>query len=372
VETPPVTVEDIEKSEYKEIWLSAMRAELNGHETAGTFSKGEIPKGVNIITAKWVFTRKTDSNGTVTKAKARLIARGFGQRFAVGYFETFAATPAMASIKLVVAMAVQRGWPIYHFDVTQAFVRAKLDTNVFMKLSERCGQLIGSTVRLDKSVYGVKQAERQWPLLLNKTLMVYNVLNNRSPTKNLGEVQWYMGCAIERNWKRGTMYVNQTTFVDTMLKRFEVTEFSDIPASVSADFGQVKQGEKVLDRPYRSDVGVLMWLARVTRPDKENAARNPARQSHDSCERHWRGVLKVLAYLNTTRDYGLTFSSGESRLIVYCDADYAKKDTDRRSISGVAVMYGGIAVSSTSRTQHCVTLSTTEAEYVAMAEGANE
>ena len=59
-------------------------------------------------------------------------------------------------------------------------------------------------------------------------------------------------------------------------------------------------------------------------------------------------------------------------LAVYCDADYAKKDTDRRSVSGVAVMYGGAAVSSTSRTQHCVTLSTTEAEYVAMAEGAKE
>ncbi|CAM9467865.1 unnamed protein product [Sphacelaria rigidula] len=181
-----------------------------------------------------------------------------------------------------------------------------------------------------------------------------------------------MGRAIVRDWKRGTMYVNQTTFVDTMLKRFEGTEFSDIPASVSADSGPVKRGDKILDRSYRSAVGRLMWLAGVTRPDIANAARNLARQSHDSCERHWRGVLKVLAYLNTTRNYGLAFSSAESRLTVYCDADYAKKDTDRRSVSGVAVMYGGIAVSSTSRRQHCVTLSTTEAKCVAMAEGAKE
>ncbi|CAM9241671.1 unnamed protein product, partial [Sphacelaria rigidula] len=181
-----------------------------------------------------------------------------------------------------------------------------------------------------------------------------------------------MGCAIERNWRKGTIYVNQTTFVDTMLKRFEVTEFSDIPASVFADLGPVKQGDKVLDRPYRSAVRGLIWLAGVTRPDIANAARDLARQSHDSCERQWRRVLKVLAYLNTTRNYGLTFSSRESRFTVYCDADYAKEDTNRRSVSGVAVMYGGIAVSSTSRTQHCVTLSPTEAEYVAMAEGAKE
>ncbi|CAN0053474.1 unnamed protein product, partial [Sphacelaria rigidula] len=377
----------------------------------------EIPKGVNIITAKWVFTWKPDANGAITKAKARLVARGFGQRYAVDYFETFAATPAMTSIKLVIAVAVQRGWPLYHFDVIQAFLLAKMDTNVFMKLPEGCGPLTGSTVRLEKSIHGVKQAGRQWSLLLNKTLIedvgmpqskadpcvykleeggevcailvvhvddiliggetkrvqrVSNILNNRFPTNNLGEVQWYMGCAIERNWKGGTMYVNQTTLVGAMLKRFEVTEFSDIPASVFADLGQVKQGDKVSDRPYWSAVGGLMWLAMISRSDIAHEARDLARQSHYSCERHWRGVLKVLAYLNTTRNYGLTFSSGESSPTVYCDADYAKKDTDRRSVSGVAVMCGGIAVSSTSRTQHCVTLSTTEAEYVAMAEGAKE
>ncbi|CAM9459048.1 unnamed protein product [Sphacelaria rigidula] len=294
-----------------------MRAELNGHETAGTFSKGKIPK-VNIITAKWVFTWKTDANGTVAKAKARLVARGFGQRFAVDYFETFAATPAVTSIKLVMAVAVQREWPLYHLDVTQAFVRAKMDTNVFMKLPKGCGPLTGSTVRLEKSIYGVKRAGRQRSLLLSKPLMedvkmaqskadpcvyrleergevcvilvvhvdniliggetkrvetVCNILNNRFPTNNLGEAQWYMGCVIERNWKRGTMLVNQTTFVDTMLKRFEVTEFSDIPASVSADSGPVKQGDKVLDRPYRSAVGGLMWLAGVTRPDSKCSPR---------------------------------------------------------------------------------------------------
>ncbi|CAN0008532.1 unnamed protein product [Sphacelaria rigidula] len=281
----------------------------------------------------------------------------------------------MTSIKLVMAVAVQRGWSLYHFDVNQAFVRAKMDTNVFMKLPEGCSPLTGSTVTLEKSIYGIKQAGRQWFLLLNKTRMedvgmpqskadpcVYKleeggevcailavhvddiligieakrvervciILNNRFPTNNLGEVQWYMGCAIERNWTGVTIYVNQTTFVDTMLKGFEVTEFPDIPASVFADVGPVTQGDKVLDRPYRSAVGGLMWWAMLTRPDIANAARDLARRSHDSCERHWRGVLKVLAYLNTTRNYGLTFSSGKSRLTVCCDVDYARKETGDR------------------------------------------
>ncbi|CAM9293871.1 unnamed protein product [Sphacelaria rigidula] len=92
-----------------------------------------------------------------------------------------------------------------------------------------------------------------------------------------------MGCAKDRDWRRGTMYVNQTTFIDTMLKRFEVTDFSNIPPSVSRDLGLVKQGDKVVDRSYRSAAGGLMWLAGVTRRDIANAARDLARQSHDSC-----------------------------------------------------------------------------------------
>ena len=55
---------------------------------------------------------------------------------------------------------------------------------------------------------------------------------------------------------------------------------------------------------------------------------------------------------------------------MYVDADYANKDNDRRSASGVAVVAGGTVMNASSTTQHCVTLSTSEAEYVAMAQGA--
>ena len=52
------------------------------------------------------------------------------------------------------------------------------------------------------------------------------------------------------------------------------------------------------------------------------------------------------------------------------DADYANKDNDRRSVSGVAATVGGTVVNASSTTQHCVTLSLSEAEYIAMAQGA--
>ena len=62
---------------------------------------------------------------------------------------------------------------------------------------------------------------------------------------------------------------------------------------------------------------------------------------------------------------------GDRKLSVYVDADYANEDNDRRSVSGVAVMVGGTVVNGSSTTQHCFSPSTSEAEYVAMAQGAN-
>ena len=61
---------------------------------------------------------------------------------------------------------------------------------------------------------------------------------------------------------------------------------------------------------------------------------------------------------------------GDRKLSVYVDADHVNKDNDRRSVSGVAVMVGGTVVNPRSTTQHCVTLSTSEVEYVAMTQGA--
>lgn len=88
-----------------------MHAGLNEQKLARQFSSDGMPGGLNIITAKWVFSWKTDANGPIIKAMARLIARGFGQRFAVNYVETFADIPAMTSIKLVMTVAVQGGLP---------------------------------------------------------------------------------------------------------------------------------------------------------------------------------------------------------------------------------------------------------------------
>ena len=109
----------------------------------------------------------------------------------------------------------------------------------------------------------------------------------------------------------------------------------------------------------------------MTRPDIANAVGAVARQAHEPAERHWRAVRKIISYVNGTKKLGLVFSKGGClKLSVNVDVDYADKANGRRSVSGVAMMLGGIAVIASSTAKHWLTLSTSEAEYVAMAHGA--
>ena len=157
------------------------------------------------------------------------------------------------------------------------------------------------------------------------------------------------------------------------MKRFDVQSISDIPASPGADVGPKQDNEPGGDWPVRQAVRSLMWLLTMTRPDITNAVRAVARYAHEPTERIWQAITKILSYLNGTKSLGITYvrSSGLS-LNVHVDADYANKKNDRRSVSGIAVTLGGIVVSHASKTQRVVSLSTSEAEYIAAGDGGKE
>ena len=80
-----------------------------------------------------MFSYKTNKDGVIVKTKARFVAKGFSQVQDVDYFRTFAPTPSSASVKILAAVANDHGLKIFHLDVAQAFVRAKLDAEIYMK-----------------------------------------------------------------------------------------------------------------------------------------------------------------------------------------------------------------------------------------------
>ena len=166
-------------------------------------------------------------------------------------------------------------------------------------------------------------------------------LNTKFPTKSLGALTWYTGCAFKRNWELGTLEITQKALVESMLNRFGVNSSSDIPATPGVELGPREEGEPNGDWPYREGVGSLMWLSTMTRLDISNAVRAVARYSHNPTDKHWKAVLKIMAYLHGTRGMGLTFVRGSGlNLTAYSDADYADESNDRRSVSGTVITLG--------------------------------
>ena len=101
----------------------------------GTLSMVDrVPEGRKPLSSKWRFDCRTYKEGKITKFKERLVARGFRQIRNVDHTHLSSLCPSSASIKLVLIVANERGLPLYHLDVAQAYIRASLDKQVYMKL----------------------------------------------------------------------------------------------------------------------------------------------------------------------------------------------------------------------------------------------
>ena len=128
--------------------------------------------------------------------------------------------------------------------------------------------------------------------------------------------------------------------------------------------------------PYLSAVGSLMYLAITTRPDISYAVGVLARFNSNPGPIHWKAVKHVFRYLKGTLDlkltYGPTPEDPHGPFVTYSDTDHGGNSDNGKSTGGYLVKFGTGAVSWSSKLQTMVTLSTTEAEYIAAVEAAKE
>ena len=142
------------------------------------------------------------------------------------------------------------------------------------------------------------------------------------------------------------------------------------PSTTSVKLIAAKSDDKEVPQfPYREAVGSLMYLMCMTRPDTAEAVGAVARHVSNPTQQHFMAVKRIFRYLRGTSKFGLTFGpSSDHELAVYSDSDWAGDPNNRRSTSGMVAMLTGDVVAFSSRQQRCVTLSSSEAEYVALSE----
>ncbi|KAG8489272.1 hypothetical protein CXB51_017288 [Gossypium anomalum] len=416
-----VAIPDSEK------WLEAMRTEMDSMYENQVWTLVDPPEGVKPIGCKWVFKKKTNMDGNVQTYKGRLVTKGFRQIHGVDYDETFSPVAMFKFIRILLDIAAFHDYEIWQMDVKTAFLNGKLEEDVCMTQPEGFvnPKDAGKICKLQRSIYGLKKASRSWNLRFNNAIKEFGFIKNEDepcvykkvsgktiislvlyvddilimgndiPTlqsiktwlgsffsiKDLGEATYILGVKIYRDRSRQLLGLSQGTYIDKVLKRFNMEESKRgfLPMrhgiSLSKEMCPLtpQERERMSKIPYASAIGSIMYAMLCTRPDVSYALIMTSRYQVDPGEGHWTIDKNILKYLRRTKDMFLIYG-GEKELSVrgYTDASFQTNKGDSRSQSSFVFCLNGGAVSWKSSKQSTVADSTTEAEYIAASEVAKE
>ncbi|KAK8679994.1 hypothetical protein V6N13_108949 [Hibiscus sabdariffa] len=423
----PKTYQEAVASSDSEKWLEAMRSEMDSMSENQVWTLVEPPEGIKPIGCKWVFKKKTDMDGNVQTYKGRLVAKGFRQIHGIDYDETFSPVAMIKSIRILLAVAAFHDYEIWQMNVKTAFLNGKLEEDVYMTQPEGfvAPEDARKVCKLQRSIYGLKQASRSWNLRFNEAIQEFGFIRNEDepcvykkfsgsivsflvlyvddiliigndiPTlqsiktwlsscfsmKDLGEAAYILGVKIYRDRSRRLLGLSQSTYIDKVLKRFSMEESKrgflpmrhGISLSKEMCPSTPQERERMSQIPYASAIGSIMYAMICTRPDLSYALSMTSRYQANPGEGHWTAVKNILKYLRRTKDVFLVYGGEEElRIKGYTDASFQTDKDDSRSQSGFVFCLNGGAVSWKSSKQDTVADSTTEAEYNAASEAAKE
>jgi hypothetical protein len=140
-----------------------MQFELAALEANNTWSLTSLPPGKTPIGCRWIYKIKRHSDGTIECHKARLVAKGYTQLEGIDFHDTFSPTAKMITVRCLLALAAAQNWSLHQLDVHNAFLHGDLHEEIYMCPPpglRRQGENL--MCRLHKSLYGLKQASRQW------------------------------------------------------------------------------------------------------------------------------------------------------------------------------------------------------------------
>jgi len=393
-------------------WVAAMQAELTALEDNHTWSLVPLPPGQRPIGCKWVFKLKYHSDGTLERYKARLVAKGFTQREGIDYKETFAPVAKLLTVRCLLTIAAVRNWSLHQMDVQNAFLHGALQEEVYMMPPPGCHRQGDNIVcRLHKSLYGLKQASRSWfqefssaiqtigfcqskadyslftqvkgtsltIILLyvddmvitgNNEAEIKNLkvfLSSKFRIKDLGPLKYFLGVEVARS--KAGITICQRKYTLDILEEAGLLGAKPMKVPMEADLVLTPTGSSSLHEPakYRRLVGKLIYLT-ITRPEIAYTVNTLSQFMQDPQRHHLDAAYRLLRYLKGASGQGLMFSSqNDLHLIGYCDADWARCPTTRRSVTGYCIFLGNSLVSWKSKKQVTVSRSSAEAEYRSMA-----
>ncbi|KAJ0726248.1 putative RNA-directed DNA polymerase [Helianthus annuus] len=408
-------------------WEHAMKDEMSSLDKNKTWVLVKLPPDKRALQNKWVFRVKEEHDGS-KRYKARLVVKGFQQKKGVDYDEIFSPVVKMTTIRLVLSIVAAEKLHLEQLDVKTAFLHGDLNEDIYMAQPEGF-KVVGKenwVCKLKKSLYGLKQAPRQWYMKFDNfmersgykrcqmdhccylkkfsnsyiILLLYvddmliagsdmkeisrlkKQMSKEFEMKDLGPAKQILGMSITRSKKDGSVTLSQEKYIGKVLERFGMNSEKTKPRNTPLG-SHLKLTKEQCPRteeekadmarvPYASAVGSLMYAMVCTRPDIAHAVGVVSRFMSNPGREHWEAVKWVLRYLKGTSKMGMRFKGKDVVLKGYTDADLGGCKDTFKSTTGYVFTAGGTAVSWMSKLQKSVALSTTEAEYMAVAEASKE
>ncbi|WVZ83833.1 hypothetical protein U9M48_030931 [Paspalum notatum var. saurae] len=386
--------------------LAAMNEEIGSLHKNNTWVLTELPDGMKLLKCKWIYKKEGIYDVEPVRWKAHLVVKGFERKEGIDFDE------------LCLLWLHIFGLELEQLDVKTAFLHGDLEEKIFMTQPEGFvapgkEHLI---CRLQKSLYDLKQAPRQWykrfysfmvahayfrskydscvyfkqfpngssiylllyvddMLIASYDKALINVLKSQLShefeMKDLGPTKKILSMEIQRDRKAGKLFLSQKKVLD----RYNLSNCKPVPTPFASHFKlslsrcPVNENDKdyMSCVPHGSAVGNLTYAMICTRPELAHAVSVVSRFMHNPSKEHWNAVKWILHYLKGTSSFGLMFdkSKVKSNDILGCvDSDYVGLFLVISSHYVARVSFGKLFLNLT-------TLSTIEAEYISTTEDVN-
>jgi len=407
-----------ESPEWPE-WERAIHTELEQLCRMGTWNLIDKPVGTVPINNKWVFAKKRNKEGVLTKYKARLVAKGCAQRPGHDYIETHSPVVHLETIRAILAIAPMQKLHIQQMDIKGAYLNGTLKERVYMQQPKGFADGTGQICLLIKTLYGLKQAGREWNikldmklrkrgytrlrsdpcayiwclgddfaiitvwvndlLLFATTIRLMNKMKADIKAKwevtDLGEPSKIIG--IEITMSRDSIAISQSKYIESILKKEGLERANPVTMPLDPNAPLVPNPEGNIgdhSNSFTRLLGELQFIANATRPDIAYAVNRLASYMANPSIQHVGALKRILWYLSGTKNLGIVYRALPQQpnfFYGYADTSYGNAD-DRRSITGYVFLARNGAITWCSRKQISIALSSTEAEYVALSKAAQE
>lgn len=366
----PRSYKEAMDSPFAPSWKAAMQDEIDSLGHSGTWYGTNLPRGKTSLSTKWVFTRKlvvSPSGDETIRYKARLVARGFEQKYGVDYKETFAPVIAHKTIRILLAMAAMEKCYVHQMDVKTAFLNGDVKEEIYISSPQgftmsdlpNVGKpTYQNVLGLRKSLYGLKQAPLVWNstistfltqklgfyqseedpglyirsdlilalyvddmLLFGRSLdtiqSVKNALSSEYLMSDLGEARRFLGMEITVHHPKTddepmSISVSQERYLVDILNRFGLYDCRGIDTPMMENGRMEKapdnfEQDKENTSQYLQMLGCLMYAMTCTRPDLAFTMSHLSQFSSKPTYEHMKALKRVYHYLQKTKSLALVY-----------------------------------------------------------------